>query len=143
MRETQTRQSRKWYEHFSEGVVETGEVNILWNMNIQCYHVIKPRVPDMILLNKVGRKCIIIDIAVPDDSRANNKESKKVNKYQDLNGEVNKIWSMRSVIVAFVTVRVLLSMTTKKNIGITFNAALSWKIKLLGKVRILRKVLEY
>ena len=112
-------------------------------MNIQCYHVIKPRVPDMILLNKVGRKCIIIDIAVPDDSRANNKESKKVNKYQDLNGEVNKIWSMRSVIVASVTVRVLLSMTTKKNIGITFNAALSWKIKLLGKVRILRKVLEY
>ena len=114
--------------------MEADEVKLLLDVNIQCHHVTEARVPDMIVANKVERKCNITDIAVPSDSRTNNKENKKVNKYQDLNEEVNKIWPMRIAIVASVILRVL---------DITFNGALLQKTTLLGTARILRNIPDY
>ena len=68
-------------------------------MNIQCDHVIEARRPDIVVVNKGERKCLIIDIAVPGDSRTNDKEKEKVDKYPDSKREIKRIWNMSSVIV--------------------------------------------
>ena len=140
--------TEKWYEHSPEGVIESDEVKLLWDVNIQCDHLIAARRPDIVVVIKGERKCIIIDIAVPGDSRISDKEKEKEEKYQDLKREVKRMWNMRSVIVVPVIVGALGSITKKldewlEKLDITVNIALLQKTTLLGTARILREVLEY
>ena len=53
----------KWYEHYPEGTLESEPVKILWDMTIQCDHYIEARRPDMLVVEKISRKALIIDIA--------------------------------------------------------------------------------
>ena len=46
----------KWYEDVPEGVVENGEVKLLWDMNIQCNNVVEARRPDIIVVSKKENK---------------------------------------------------------------------------------------
>ena len=85
----------KWYEHCPEGVVETDKVKILWDVNIQCNHFIEARKPDIVVVNKGERKCIIINIVVPGDNRASDKEKEKMEKYQDLKREIKRNWNVK------------------------------------------------
>ena len=65
------------------------------NFNIQTDHVIKARRPDMIVVEKVKKTCTIIDFAIPYNSRVNNKEMERIEKYQDLARELRKLWNMK------------------------------------------------
>ena len=46
----------KWYEHALDSVSENNEVKLLWDVNIQCDHVIEARRPDIVVVNKQERK---------------------------------------------------------------------------------------
>ena len=46
--------------------------------------IIEARIPDLVLVDKKERNCKIIDFAVPGDSRIEEKEKDKIEKYQDL-----------------------------------------------------------
>ncbi len=59
----------KWYDHVPEKVVETDQVKILWDFNIQTDHVIEHRRPDVVVLDKTKKMCHLIDIAVQGDIR--------------------------------------------------------------------------
>ena len=71
----------KWYEHAPDSVSENDEVKLLWDVNIQCDHVIEARRPDIGVVNKQERKCTVIHIAVPAVKRIGEKENEKVEKY--------------------------------------------------------------
>ena len=45
----------------------------------------------MVVVDKKRRTCKIIDFAVPGDSRIEEKEKEKIEKYQDLRRELQKI----------------------------------------------------
>ena len=45
-------QKDKWYEHTPNSVSENDEVKLLWDINIQCDHVIETRRPDIVVVNK-------------------------------------------------------------------------------------------
>ena len=94
----------KWYEHVPDSVSENDEVKLLWDMNIQCDHVIKARRPDIVVVNKQARTCAIVDIAAPGDKRIGEKENKKVKKYQELKREIARVWNMRTVQVIPIVV---------------------------------------
>ena len=64
----------KWYEHSPKAVMEDNVIKLLWDVSIQCDHVIEARRPDIVIINKLDRTCFIVDIAVPDDSRISHKE---------------------------------------------------------------------
>ena len=51
----------KWYEHQPEEVMENEKCKILWDMNIQCDHVIEVRRPDIVVVEKKNNKAIIVD----------------------------------------------------------------------------------
>ena len=59
-------------------------------MTIQCDHFIEARRPVIVAVEKESNKAIIVDIASPWDHRVYEKESEKVEKYQDLKRETRK-----------------------------------------------------
>ena len=139
--------TEKWYEHVLEGAVENEDVKVLWDIKVQCNNVIEVRSPDIILIDKKDRKGIIIDIAAPTDVRVGEKEREKVEKYQDLKREIERLWRLRMVEVVPVVIEALGRVTKEfdgriKKLRITNNVGVMQKNALLGTARILRKVLE-
>ena len=137
----------KWYEHEPEGAIENENVKILWDINIQCDNVIEARRPDIVIVEKKEKSCLIIDIAVPGDVRVYEKEQEKVEKYQDLKREIGRLWQMRKVQVIPVVVGSLGSVSKYfglwlDKMGIPNEFAVIQKTALLGSARILRRVLE-
>ena len=77
----------KWYKNELESILENEDYEILWDFSIQTDHVIEARRPDLVVVDKKERSCKIIDFAVPGDSRIEEKEKDKIEKYQDLGTE--------------------------------------------------------
>ena len=139
----------KWYEHEpeKEKVVENEEIKLLWDFKIQTDHTLEHNMPDITLVNKKKRECMIIDIACPFDTRVPKKEKEKMDHYQDLKREIKKLWNMKEVTVIPVIIGALGTINTKfetyiKKIGIECPTELLQKACLLGTARILRKVLD-
>ena len=89
----------KWYEHEPESVLENEDYKILWDFSIQTDHVMEARRPDLVVADKKERSCEIFDFAVPGDSRIEEKEKDKIEKYQDLGRELQKIWNVKVEII--------------------------------------------
>ena len=141
------KRSEKWYEHAPEDVVENEEVKILWDVMIQCDREIKARKPDIVVVNKNERSCAIIDIAISGDIRVSEKEKEKMKRYQELKGEIKRMWNIRSIKVIPVEVGALGSTSKKlkkciEELGVVMSTVLLQKTSLLGTARILRKVLD-
>ena len=129
-----------------ESVLENEDYKILWDFSIQNDHVIEARRSDLVVVYKKERSCKIIDFAVPGDSRIEEKEKDKIEKYQELGRELQKIWNVKVKIIPLV-VGSLGAIPKQfdnrlKQIGITAGTAQVQKTVLLGTARILRKVLE-
>jgi len=58
-------------------------VKILWDVSIQIHHVIEHRRPDIVAVEKDNKTALLVDIAVPGDTRVE-KEGDSVDKYQNL-----------------------------------------------------------
>ena len=118
----------------------------MWDFSIQTDHVIDAQRPDLIVVDKKERSCKIIDFAVPEDSRIEEKEKDKIEKYQEFGRDLHKIWNVKVKIIPLVVCS--LGAIPKqfgnrlKQIGITAGTAQVQETVLLGTARILRKVLE-
>ena len=118
---------------------------MLWDFSIQTDHVIEARRPDLVVVEMKERSCRIIDCAVPGDSRIKEKEKDKIEKYQDLGSELQRIWNVKVKIIPLV-VGSLGAIPKQfgnrlKQICIIGGTAQVQKTVLLGTARILRKVL--
>ena len=76
--------AEKWYAYQPNGVIESDEVKILWDFNIQCDSLIECRRPDIVVVLKTKKECKIMDVAVPGDSRAGEKELEKMENLASL-----------------------------------------------------------
>ena len=127
--------------------VDCDRVKLLWDVNIQCDHIIEARRPDIMVINKQERSCLIIDIAIPGDVRVHEKDIEKIEKYQELKREIKRLWKLRTVQIVPVVVGALGSVTKRlrdfiKKLDITIQTRFLQKTALLGTARILRKVLD-
>ena len=116
------------------------------DFSIPTDHVIEARRPDLAVVDKKRRTCKMIDFAIPGNSRIEEKEKEKIEKYQDLRRELQKIWNVKVKIIPVVVgslgaIPKQLS-NRLKEIGITAEIGKVQKIVLLGTARILRKALE-
>ena len=137
----------KWYDHRAEKVIETDEVKILWDMQIQTDKVIEKSRPDKVALNKITSKCVSTDIAFPFDACINEREQNKIEIHGDLKNEIKRIWKCREVVIVPVTVGALGIISKKfekwvKKQEINVPIPLLQKPCLLGTGKILRKVLH-
>ena len=137
----------KWYQHIAEKVTETDDVKLLWDFPVQNDHMIEARRPDIILVEKKKRNCVIIDISVPGDTRIVSKEEEKILKYQDLKREIKQVWNMTTVKVVPIVVGALGAVSTNfqkylDEVDCHLSISSIQKTALLGSARILRMVLD-
>ena len=67
---------------------------MVWDMTIQCGHVIEARQPDIVVVEKESNKVIIVvDITSLWNQRVYEKEGEKIDEYQNLKRE--KVWGIR------------------------------------------------
>ena len=113
------------------------------DFSIQTDHVIEAQRPDLVVADK-ERTCKIIDFAVPGYSKIEEKEKKKMEKYQDLRRKLQKIWNARKNIIPLdvgsLGAKPQQFGNTLKETGITAEIGQVLKTVLLGTTRILRKV---
>lgn len=58
--------------------------------------------PDIVLIDKQQKKAAVIDVAIPTDSNIKKKEHEKLEKYQGLKEELEKMWKGRAPVVPVV-----------------------------------------
>ncbi|KAI5700120.1 hypothetical protein M8J75_014551 [Diaphorina citri] len=135
----------KWYEHSPDPVIDTPDVTIIWDTQVQTDRAITANKPDIIIKNKKTNRCILIDIAVPSDYNITQKEAEKRLKYKDLQIEVQRLWKMKtSVIPVVIGCTGLISnytCETIKEVPGKHNILTLQKTVVLSTARIIRKVL--
>ena len=72
----------------------------MWDFSIQTDYVKEAWRKYLVVVDK-KRTCNIIDFAVPGDSRIE-EEKEKIEQYQDLRRELQKIWNVRVKIIPLV-----------------------------------------
>ena len=68
--------------------MEDDDIKLIWDINIQFDDAIEVRRADLILVDNKLKSYVIIDVAIPGDSRIREKEIKKIGKYQNVKKEV-------------------------------------------------------
>ena len=117
----------------------------MWDFSIQTDHVTEAQRPDLVVVDKKKRSCKIIDFAVRGNSRIEEQETDKTEKYQDLGKELQKTWNIKVKIIPLVVGS--LGGIPKRfgnrlmQIVITVGTAQVQKTVLLRTARRLRKVL--
>ena len=138
--------AKNWYEHNPEGVSESANCKILWDVVIQCDKEIEARRPDIVVLDKTSKEVKVIDTAIPGDVRVCEKELEKINKYKLLKDEIARLWNVRKVTVIPIVVGALGAITTRfekfvMEAGTELRVEHAQNTALLGTARILRLVL--
>ena len=74
----------------------------MWDFSIQTDHVTEAQRPVLVVVDKKERSCRINDFAIPGDSRIDDKEKHKIEKYQNLGRELQKICNVKVKIIPLV-----------------------------------------
>ena len=82
-------------------MIENNNVRILWDFNIFVDRFLEAKRPDIVVVDK-EEECVIIDVAVPADQSIEMKETEKMEKYQELAGEITKMWDVKTRTVPVV-----------------------------------------
>ena len=136
-----------WWNHQPEKVIENENVKILWDFNIYTEKKIEARRPDIVVIDKKEKSVQLNDIAVPKGSRIDEKEAEKIDKYQELRIELERLWNMKTKIVPIV-IGALGAISTQFKNHIdrlelnNINLIEIQKSVILGTASILRKVLQ-
>ena len=122
---------------------ESTNNKLLWDFKIQTDKKIEHNKPDIVILDKIERKFLIIDVACSLDIGVKGKE--KNENYQYLKRELKRIWKLSRVTVVPVKIGTLgtVSKDIEKwsaEIGVTCRLESLQIACLPGAARILRKV---
>ena len=93
---------KEWWKHNPKSVEESESVKLLWDFTITTNRTIHPNRPDLILVLKEERRTYLIDFSRPFDNNVTCKEAEKVEKYQDLLLEIQRLWHVRAEIIPIV-----------------------------------------
>ena len=61
------------------------------SINLNVCHL---QTPDIVIVNKMEKTSIIIDVAIPGNKRIIDKEKKKIKMYQNLRRKIQRLWNL-------------------------------------------------
>ena len=138
--------SSKWYEHQPQPVTENENAKLLWDYSIKTNRVIPAHWPHLTLVDKTINKVSLIDVGVPWDSRAEQKEQENRDKYQDLRIELRRLWDKPVEIVPIIIATLgTIPKSLKVNLeelGAGIALGLLQKSVVLETTRIIRRVMD-
>jgi hypothetical protein len=101
---------------------------------------------DIIIKNKKGKTCKLIDVAIPADRNVVQKEAKKKLNYKGLCIEIKRMWNLKCTIIPIVTGATgIVTRSFKKNlraVPVKHSIDSLQKTAILGTSHIIRKVLH-
>ena len=99
--------AEKWYIHKPEKVLKYELCKILWDFLIQTDETLEHNGPDITVIDKKSKKCLLIDHACLFDTRNEKKKEEKCTNYSEVKYEIAKNWKMRKVEVIPVVIGAL------------------------------------
>ena len=72
----------KYYEHIPERVTNVNGTTIMWDIPVITVQTMLANQPDTVLHDRKGKSCLLINMAIPDDSNINTKETEKESMYK-------------------------------------------------------------
>ena len=134
----------KWYEHKPLPCTENESFITFLDFNIQTDNIIEHRRPDTIIIDKTNRKTQIVDFAVSADHRLEISQQSKIENYQDLKCELQKLWNLNTYIVPIVNGALgAIPKFLEKHLNVEVNISQMQTTVLLNSAKIIRKVLEF
>ena len=94
--------NEKWCKHEPQTVTEKDNITILWDMPIQTDHEMKSNRPDIVIKNKLEKRCLLIDMSIPTEKNSSVKVTEKLSKYKDLEIEVERVSGMKVTTILVV-----------------------------------------
>ena len=88
--------------HESEKVTKIEDNVIIWDKTISTDRTTLANRPDLIILNKNEKNCLVVDVAITGDVNVLKKETEKRLKYKDLQLEISRMWNVKTKVVAVV-----------------------------------------
>jgi len=132
--------------HKPNAVTENNKVKVLWDFEIKTDRQIQARRPELVVIDKQTKEGLIIDVAIPNDTHTVETEREKIEQYQDLRLEIQRMWNIKARVVPIVIGALgatsnnlekhLQEIPGKKKIPQLV------KIAILGSAHILRNVLD-
>ena len=95
-------QSNKAYEELLE-LSQTVSIHQRHINNKEIPHYLRKgqsqvkRKSDLVIVNKMEKTPIIIDMALPGDKKIFDKEKKKIEKYPNLKREIQRLWNLKKI----------------------------------------------
>ena len=138
----------KWFEEVPDEVRsrEDGKVEIWWDKSVETTNKLEHNRPDVVVVDRVGKKWLIVDFAVPWDKNVWVKENEKIGKYSPLALEVRRLHGVSTRVVPIVVGA--LGVVSKrlggyvKELGILDILGGLQTYAIVGTANILRKVLN-
>ncbi|TWW77705.1 hypothetical protein D4764_12G0010950 [Takifugu flavidus] len=126
--------------------VENEQAKILWDFQTQTDKMVVANQPDIVVVDKHRKTVVVIDVAIPSDSNIRKKEHEKLEKYQGLKEEMERMWGMKATVVPVViwtlwAVTPNLSRWLQQIPGTTPEISVQ-KSAVLGTAKILRRTLR-
>jgi hypothetical protein len=76
--------------------------------------------PDIIIKNKKGETCTLMNVAIPTDRNVMQKETEKKLKYNSLGREIQRMWKLKcTVIPVIIGVTGIVTKSLRKNLQAT------------------------
>ena len=102
------------------------------------------RRPDILVVDKLKKETMIIDVAIPGHTRVCDKGREKIKKHSLLKDEVARLWQMKKAVVIPIAVGALGTITPKfekyiESLEIEIRIEHIQKSALLGIARIIKK----
>ena len=137
----------KWYEHTPEKVLESDNVQILWDFSVQTSCKLEHNKPGISIVDRQTGECHTIDAAHSFNTRVKKKEQEKVKQYHKLKIEIKRLWQCKKVVVIPIIIEALGTIskgfrTWIRKIQMEDNYDSMQKVWLLGTAKIIRKVLD-
>ncbi|KAI3377775.1 hypothetical protein L3Q82_008918 [Scortum barcoo] len=85
---------------------------ILWDFQIQMDKQVMANQPDIVVVDKEQKRAVVIDVAIPSDNRIRKKEHEKLEKYQGLREQLERMWGEKTSVIP-VVIRALRAVTPK------------------------------
>ena len=136
----------KWYEHVPQSCQENENVKVLWDMTFYTDKRLQHNRPDISIFDKKKRTWKLIDVAVPYDTNILSTEIVKVERYQDLTFEIERLYKTPAKVIPIIIGSLgTISSNLKPALDELEMSDILGSIQLtaiLGSAHILRKVLR-
>jgi hypothetical protein len=86
----------RYCEHIQDRVINVNGTTGVWDLPVIPDRTVPANRLNAVLHDETEKTCLLIDIAIPDDSNFNTKGTEEQSKYKDQEIEVSRTWKVRT-----------------------------------------------